>query len=185
MVDFDAIHGFGMLTRNDETLPLSSTAIAAHMLSPLAQLLPAVRWVHGALAVGIVLVGGSTASATELSGHPQVLDGGTLVFGDATVILKGIFAPQKQQNCSDQAGAAYPCGEIAAKALSDEIATAEVRCVGTDIDLYYNLIAICWKGDEDLNAFMVRHGWARAKPSSAYLPQEDRARSEKSGLWAR
>jgi endonuclease YncB( thermonuclease family) len=157
---------------------------AAH-LSLQILLVPAVRWVHGACAAALVVLGGSAASATELSGHPRILDGGTLLFGDATVILKDIFAPQKEQSCSDRTGAAYPCGEIAAAALSDEIATEEIRCEGTELDLYYNLHAICWKGGEDLNAWMVRHGWARAKQSSPYLPEEKQARAEEAGLWGR
>ncbi len=146
---------------------------------------PTIRRVYGPLAVAIIVIGSSTASATELSGQPRVLDGGTLVFGDATVILKDIVAPPKAQSCSDRADAIYPCGQIAAAALSDEIAKEEVRCEGTEIDLYYDLIATCWKGSEDLNAWMVRHGWARAKPSSAYSRQEEQARAENAGLWAR
>jgi endonuclease YncB( thermonuclease family) len=159
--------------------------VGAQLISPQFLLAPAIRWVHAAFAAALVVIGGTTASASELSGHPRVLDGGMLLFGDATVILKDIFAPLKEQSCSDRTGAAYPCGEIAAAALRDKIAGEAVRCEGTELDLYYNLYAICWKGNEDLNAWMVRHGWARAKQSSGYLPQEEQSRAEEAGLWGR
>ena len=43
----------------------------------------------------------------------------------------------------------------------------------------------CYLADEDLNAWMVREGWALAyvKYSSAYVRAEENARTQQRGLW--
>jgi len=126
------------------------------------------------------------AAADQLTGHPRVVDGDTLAFRDARVRLNGIDAPETQQLCQDRAGKSYQCGVAAAAALTGEIGGALVRCEGEHLDRYGRLIATCWKGAEDLNAWMVTQGWAVAYRhySTVYVPQEDVARAAKAGIWA-
>jgi endonuclease YncB( thermonuclease family) len=126
------------------------------------------------------------ANADDLFGIPRILDGDTVAFGDAHVRLNGIDAPEKRQTCQDRAGQAYRCGLQAAAALTGEIGGAEIRCSGKGADRYGRLIATCWKGAEDLNAWMVASGWALAyrKYSTVYVGAEDAARAAKRGLWA-
>jgi endonuclease YncB( thermonuclease family) len=126
------------------------------------------------------------ALADNLSGHPRVVDGDTLAFGDQKVRLSGIDAPEKRQTCQDRAGQAYRCGLSAAAALIGEIGSGAIRCDGSEYDRYQRLIATCWKGGEDLNGWMVARGWAVAyrRYAKTYVGLEDQARSAKAGLWA-
>jgi endonuclease YncB( thermonuclease family) len=45
---------------------------------------------------------------------------------------------------------------------------------------------VCFLGSEDLNAWLVRRGWAVAyrRYSKDYVPQEDRALRAKTGVWS-
>jgi len=60
-----------------------------------------------------------------------------------------------------------------------------VTCKGGERDKYKRLIAICFAGTKDLNAEMVRQGWALAyrKYSTAYVVEEASAKAQKLGLW--
>ena len=58
-------------------------------------------------------------------------------------------------------GGPYRCGEAATDALRVLIGADPVRCEGDTLDRYKRLIAICFAGGKDLNAEMVRQGWAR------------------------
>lgn len=100
--------------------------------------------------------------------------------------LIGIDAPERRQLCRDRAGNVYRCGLAATAALIDEIAGAKIRCRGDAVDRYGRLLATCWKGARDLNAWLVARGWAVAYRhfSTVYVSQEDQARMTKAGIWA-
>jgi endonuclease YncB( thermonuclease family) len=48
------------------------------------------------------------------------------------------------------------------------------------------IVAVCYLGSEDLNAWMVTQGWAVAYRhySKDYVPQEEAAHAAKLGIWA-
>ena len=58
--------------------------------------------------------------------------------------------------------------------------------MGADHDRYKRTIAVCFKGDTNLNAWMVSQGWAVAfrKYGIDYIRQEDEARLARRGIWA-
>jgi hypothetical protein len=47
------------------------------------------------------------------------------------------------------------------------------------------LIAVCYVGSTDLNAWLVRNGWALAdrRYSRDYVPEERRAEADEAGIW--
>jgi hypothetical protein len=47
------------------------------------------------------------------------------------------------------------------------------------------LIAVCYVGSTDLNAWLVRNGWALAdrRYSRDYVPEERRAEADGAGIW--
>ena len=61
-----------------------------------------------------------------------------------------------------------------------------VRCEQRDVDRYGRIVAVCRLGGEDLNGWLVRNGYAVAyrRYSLDYVSAEDKARSERRGLWA-
>ena len=70
--------------------------------------------------------------------------------------------------------------------LRSLISGGSVVCKGLKQDRYKRLIAVCFSGHKDLNAELVKQGWALAyrKYSIDYVPQERNAESEKVGIWS-
>jgi endonuclease YncB( thermonuclease family) len=82
-------------------------------------------------------------------------------------------------------GVNWPCGQNAARALTSVTNGKVVTCKGNRRDRYGRLVAICYVGADDLNARMVREGWALAyrRYASDYVDQEVQARAAGSGIW--
>ena len=102
------------------------------------------------------------ASATELTGKPRIIDGDTIVIGDQRIRLHGIDTPEAKQTCQRQDGTEYRCGDMATFALAELIEEHWVTCSGDSTDRYGRLIGTCMTGPVNLNAEMVRRGWALA-----------------------
>ena len=138
----------------------------------------------GAVVLAVFLIT-DTAYAEDIAGHPRIVDGDTLAFGDMRVRLDGIDAPEHGQLCQNGAGHSYNCGQEALVALNGQIRGEEIRCEGTQHDRYQRLIATWWRGSETLDAWMVAHGWAVAyrRYSQEYVGEEDEAREGHKGMW--
>jgi endonuclease YncB( thermonuclease family) len=119
------------------------------------------------------------------SGSVHVIDGDSLRMGDVEVRLQGIDAPEYSQICKDRHGSKYQCGKHAASILRGLIVSQKISCTSHEMDRYGRSVAICMSGGQDLNADMVRLGWAVAYVNgSAYRGHESEARRAKRGLWA-
>ena len=151
-----------------------------------ASTLPAER-IRSILAIALVSVWSGLLSLPaqgDVIGDARVLDGDTIDVAGERIRLHGIDAPEKRQTCT-VAGVSYDCGKSAARALSVLIDGREVTCKGNKRDRYGRLIAVCCVGDENVNADMVREGWALAyrRYSNDYVRQESEARAAGSGMW--
>ncbi len=123
-------------------------------------------------------------AAADIVGRPSVIDGDTIEIRGQRVRLSGIDAPESKQLCKVD-GRPYRCGQQAALALADKIGERTVRCEERDIDRYGRIVAVCYLGGEDLNAWMVIHGWAVAfrRYSIDYVDEEEKARQAHRGIW--
>ena len=128
---------------------------------------------------------GIGAAQTPIVGVASIIDGDTLEIHGQRIRLHGIDAPESGQSC-EKDGKQYRCGQQAALALANKISRATIRCEQRDIDRYQRVVAVCRRGAEDLNSWMVRQGWAIAyrKYSRDYVDDESAAQSAKAGIWA-
>lgn len=120
-------------------------------------------------------------------GPVRVIDGDTLVVKQTWQIrLYGIDAPETDPTCQD-AGQTVHCGLEARDALIQLIDGQSIACEQKDIDRYSRIVAVCRldKG-QDINAAMVREGWALAyrEYATVFVPEENEAKAAKRGLWA-
>jgi endonuclease YncB( thermonuclease family) len=128
----------------------------------------------------------------DVTGMPRVIDGDTIAFGNQRVRLHGIDAPESRQYCLARVAyhtsaweERWNCGEEATFALAYEVGDHWVRCEEKDIDRYGRIVAICYVGPYDLNALMVRKGWALAyrQYSKDYIDEEATAKAAGAGIW--
>jgi endonuclease YncB( thermonuclease family) len=130
------------------------------------------------------------AVAQGLSGRADVIDGDTLAIrGEpARIRLYGIDAPEGKQTCSDAKGRPYLCGSRSADALATIIGrNGRVTCREEDRDRYGRIVATCEADEREINAEMVRQGWAveyEQYSDGRYSDEEEEAQSAKRGLWA-
>jgi endonuclease YncB( thermonuclease family) len=125
-----------------------------------------------------------TPLPSAIAGRASVIDGDTIEIHGARIRFYGIDAPESNQICYAN-GKTNRCGRRAAMALADEIGNHVVSCAPKDRDKYGRTVAVCRVDDTDLNAWMVRNGWALAyrQYSTAYIPDENQAKREKAGIW--
>jgi endonuclease YncB( thermonuclease family) len=148
-----------------------------------------------ALAVILVLVAGTAArtdrfrappAAGTIQGPASVVDGDTLLIADARVRLEGIDAPEIGQLCETAHGVPWDCGRLSARVLRQLVAGATVRCTIVGHDRYDRLLGRCQALGREINAEMVRLGfaWAFVRYSQAYIGAEADARAARAGVWS-
>jgi len=124
-------------------------------------------------------------AASVLTGPAHVIDGDTIVVAGEHVRLEGIDAPERKQTCQRD-GKAWACGSIATQTLRGLIRDREVSCRVIGRDAYGRALGACSAGQVNLNAAMVRSGFALdfRRYSSAYIPQEKAAKADRAGMWS-
>jgi len=136
------------------------------------------------LVFGLLFALTNTLSA-DLSGIALIVDGDTITISGNKIRLSGIDTPEQNQTCR-RAGVTWRCGYEATETLRNWTYTKEVRCIGDEKDRYGRLIANCFVDGYNVNARLVYEGLALAyrKYSKQYVPEEDKARAAKRGMWA-
>lgn len=124
-------------------------------------------------------------TAAEITGRAKVVDGDSLEIGADQIRLYGIDAPEGRQDCRRN-GQTWRCGDDAAAKLRGLVQGATLRCTPRDTDEYGRHVSVCKNGNTDVNAEMVRAGFALAyrRYSNDYVDEENEARSARRGLWA-
>jgi endonuclease YncB( thermonuclease family) len=118
-------------------------------------------------------------------GQVWIVDGDSIRLGGRSIRLEGIDAPEWDQTCLDANGRSWRCGLAASRALRERTRGQTVTCQPRAIDRYGRTIAGCALADgSDLNAWMVRQGWAIASGySRTYVPEETEAKDARRGIW--
>ena len=130
-------------------------------------------------------------SYAEIVGKANVTDGDTIVINDIRIRFTGSDAPEsyffgKTQTCFDENGKEWECGRAATKKLKQLINNQTVRCSDEGQDRYGRTLGICYVGDMDLQAEMVKSGMAVAylRYSDRYEQQQNYAKKVKAGMWS-
>ena len=120
-----------------------------------------------------------------ITGNAWVIDGDTIDISGTRIRLQGIDAPEADQTCIDSKKKTRPCGSAATRELRAYIRGHELTCDPKALDRYKRVVAVCSLPDgSDVNAWMVRQGWALASGFVKIYGEED-AEGAKRGIWAR
>jgi endonuclease YncB( thermonuclease family) len=130
----------------------------------------------------------SAFAADAIVGRANIIDGDTLDVSGQRIRLFGIDAPESKQSCV-AGGKQWACGQRATLALSEIIKRQPVHCHQRDKDRYGRIVAVCnisGADGPDINAAMVREGWALAyrRYSRDYIDAEAAAKKARAGMWA-
>jgi len=101
------------------------------------------------------------------------------------VRLEGIDAPERAQKCPHSWWGTWSAGKRASKALRKIIAGQVVTCRSRGRGSYGRMLGVCSAGGLELNAEMVKNGfaWAFIKYSQSYIDEERGARNAGLGIW--
>ena len=141
------------------------------------------RFLSAALFIAVaVLVAASLNRKPEemVLGAARAIDGDSLVVEGREMRLLGIDAPEARQLCN-LAGQSIPCGRQAMQALQRWLARGPAACTGNETDQYGRLLVICRVNGTDINADLVRNGFA--VDFGRYPAEEKEARAAYRGLW--
>jgi endonuclease YncB( thermonuclease family) len=143
------------------------------------------QYLVGVIAVGIVGAALSISGGASLTGYAHVIDGDTLSVSGTRVRLEGIDAPEAGQTCRRQNGFTWSCGASATAAIRSLVGGRHVTCKPRGSDRYGRTLATCFVDGQDINAAMVRQGyaWAYKRYSWAYVIEEMLAHYERAGIW--
>ena len=143
------------------------------------------------IAVSIILLlllagcGSSSPSPSEPLPLPRpsrdvrVLDADTIDIDGTRYRLHGIDAPESYQTCRAW-GHTWECGKAATQAFRSHI--EGISCSEASTDRYGRAVGHCSVGDEDINAWLVRNGWAIAYYSADYVNEEAQAKAARLGI---
>ena len=120
-----------------------------------------------------------------IEGAAVAVDGDTLDIAGTRIRLEGIDAPEMAQACKRASGGDWACGREAQHVLSAIIHNKTIACDPRGKDKYQRILGVCFVDGEDINAFMVETGYARAfvKYSQAYVAGEASAKTAGAGIW--
>ena len=124
-------------------------------------------------------------AAQEYTGVPRVIDGNTIIINFQYFHLHGIEAPHVEQLCEID-GSTWRCGWEASNALAHIVGRHWVTCQKIGSNKQEIIDATCLAGDIlNLNAWMVRNGWATARrqANNQLKRLEALARQEQIGIW--
>jgi endonuclease YncB( thermonuclease family) len=143
------------------------------------------------LGQGVACVGRRVAPGERelLEGVATVLDADTLIVGRMRVRLIGIDAPEMGQACLRES-TDWACGLNATSAVAELLGATPVDCEIYGHDRWHRALAVCYQNGVDLNAEIVRRGWALAwypETGAVIGPSYDGAQREAemkaAGIW--
>jgi endonuclease YncB( thermonuclease family) len=126
------------------------------------------------------------AILSTTTGTASVIDADTLEIRGERIRLVGVDAPESGQKCLSDEDKFVRCGSISANALDAWIDRNPVTCDIEGKDRYGRSLGDCRVRGQSVQEWLVSNGYAVAyrSYSTAYVPAELKARSERAGVWA-
>lgn len=146
------------------------------------------RFMKKILCLILALLIAHIAEKTVAGSDTEVVDGDSLQKNLKRIRLIGIDAPEYFQECEDENGKKYMCGQEAKAYLESLIENGRAKgdkliCRSEGVDRYKRELSVCSIGNVELNFEMVKAGYAVSYKYDRYHLAEKRAKQRKKGIW--
>lgn len=118
----------------------------------------------------------------QLLARPAVASPAVLETTRGRVTLKGLLPMDEAAICGD-VGKSWPCGQMAMTELRRLLRFRSVTCDIADANWKGDVTATCHLGNQDVAAWLVENGWAKAASGSPYEALMKEAEAAKRGLF--
>lgn len=164
----------GPILRSADGTPIGSAS------SPFVNLIPDIG------STGSLPERSESSKPTDIRGRVRVVSADALRVGGSLVRLAGVEAPAEDQPCLKANGRRVKCAAAARSAVSAMLSGRTIACTVTREDNDGNVFAECNADGDNVNAEVVRSGYAFAANDSYFgslSGEEATAKSAKAGLW--
>jgi endonuclease YncB( thermonuclease family) len=146
-----------------------------------------IDWLAAAGVIALLVLGAREvekriAPPKVIAGFAEAIDGDSLRLAGVEVRLMGVDAPELSQWCQTRAGRDYACGVDAKAWLRRQTLLGAFSCAVEGRDRFGRALALCSRGDLEINREMVRQGQAVA--FGRFASEEAEAKAAARGVWA-
>lgn len=115
--------------------------------------------------------------------RPLVAAAGLVAGSGLTVTIAGLEVTPADETCVDAEGRSWPCGVRARSAFRAFVRGRALACdLPDELDKRDHTVA-CTLGRQDVGAWLVSQGWARALPGGPYAEAGEAARAAGKGIF--
>jgi endonuclease YncB( thermonuclease family) len=115
--------------------------------------------------------------------RPLIHAAGQVSGSGIMVDLAGLVPTGADETCRDAAGTEWPCGARARTAFRSFVRGRAMACDLPEEITEKHYVVTCSIGRQDVGAWLVAHGWARAAPGSDYVEMAEAARAAGKGIF--
>lgn len=115
--------------------------------------------------------------------QPLVTAAGSFQAKGYMVVLSGVAVVDASETCTDAKGEAWPCGTRARGAFRSFLRGRAPVCAVPPEAERDAIVATCHIGKQDIGAWLVANGWARAAPDGPYAEMQETARKAGKGIF--
>jgi endonuclease YncB( thermonuclease family) len=115
--------------------------------------------------------------------RPLISEAGRVTGSGLTVTIAGIEVTPSDETCVDTGGRNWPCGMRARSAFRSFVRGRALACDLPEELTEKHYTTACSLGTQDVGAWLVKHGWARALPGGSYQEAGEAARAGGKGIF--
>lgn len=115
--------------------------------------------------------------------RPVISEAGRVTGSGLSVTIAGIEVTPADENCVDASGRSWACGIRARTAFRAFVRGRALACDLPEELTETHYTAACSLGKQDVGAWLVEQGWARARPGGSYRQAGDAARAAGRGIF--
>jgi endonuclease YncB( thermonuclease family) len=115
--------------------------------------------------------------------QPVATAAGILEVGGMTLVLPGINVVALNETCTSPSGQVWPCGMAARTAFRAYLRGRALNCRLPDMRVETGILTECLLQGEDPALWLIRQGWAKAKPDGPFGAQAQTAEAARRGIF--